>query len=167
MGAITMRANAAGARLLPWPGCCRWTARGPAQCRAASVALCWPAPAGRGLAPGAAVPGAELSRGDGCVTGPTWSPLRYVIHQPPMTPPASVVTSGLMPCHGSVACLRCPFALTSLPPFLSRRPRYAIDVPSHLGTPRHVSAKSRPPPSKHLMTISRRLSPLHVHWLCA
>jgi hypothetical protein len=39
--------------------------------------------AGRGLAPGAAVPGAELSRGDGCITGPTWSPFRYVIHLPP------------------------------------------------------------------------------------
>jgi hypothetical protein len=43
-----------------------------AQCRATSVALHWPALAGRGLAPDAAVPSVELSYGDGCITGPTW-----------------------------------------------------------------------------------------------
>jgi len=83
MGVFTMRVNAAGARILPWPGRYHWMARGPAQCRAASVALRWPALDGRGLAPGVTVPGAELSRGDGCVTGPTWSPFRYVIHSAP------------------------------------------------------------------------------------
>ena len=84
MGVFTMRANVAGARLLPWPGRCHWMARGPAQCRAASVALRWPALDGRGLAPGVAVLGAKLSRGDGCVTRPMWSPFHYVIHLPPL-----------------------------------------------------------------------------------
>jgi hypothetical protein len=42
-------------------------AHGPAQCHAASVTLRWPALAGRGLAPGAAVPCTGLSHGDGCV----------------------------------------------------------------------------------------------------
>jgi hypothetical protein len=47
--------------------------------------------------------------------------------------------------RGIAAYLRCPFALMPLPLFLSRRPHYAIDVLSHLGTPRRVPAKSRPP----------------------
>jgi hypothetical protein len=34
-------AGAAGAWLQPWPGRCRWTARRPALCRAASVASRW------------------------------------------------------------------------------------------------------------------------------
>ena len=31
-----------------------------------------------------------------------------------MTPRASMVTSGLMPCHGSAACLRCPSAFVTV-----------------------------------------------------
>jgi hypothetical protein len=59
--------------------------------------LALPALAGRGLAPDAAVPRAELGHGGGCVAGPTWLPSGHAFHLPTLTSSASIVTSGLMP----------------------------------------------------------------------
>jgi hypothetical protein len=65
-------------------GHCRWPARMPSRCSAASMAWCWLASAGYDLASAAAVPRVGSSQGSGCVARPTWRyprPLSHLLHR--------------------------------------------------------------------------------------
>ena len=42
-------------------------------------------------------------------------------------------------------CLCCPFHIDAMPPFPLPLPCCTMDVPTYLGTPRHVPVESRPP----------------------
>jgi hypothetical protein len=73
------------------------------QCHVVSMAMRWPALAGRGLAPDVAMPSAELSRGDGYVTGPTWCR--------PAIQSTYRIEATYLRCHvGTKALIACPTA---------------------------------------------------------